>query len=182
MSKPLPWLGTCGRRSMIDLGLGRVLELFEERFGRNLTTILLAVIGLGVFAVCGRLVWEIIIVPVYRLAFILINLPGWKISLSIIPAIITWIVGTGLAVGLGVVINVLLTRYQRRRIAMVREDAEAALQAAEHSLVDARRVYEEISVIEHWIFDTVIETNACLEKRGVKVPEEFKNIGRDKKA
>jgi hypothetical protein len=59
----------------VDIGLGRFLEMFEERFGRKATTALLAIIGLGVTAFMLSLIWEHLIIPLYSLAGIVIGKP-----------------------------------------------------------------------------------------------------------
>jgi hypothetical protein len=62
-----------GYRLAVDIGLGRFLEMFEERFGRKATTVLLAVIGLGVTAFMFSLIWEYLVVPLYSLAGVVIG-------------------------------------------------------------------------------------------------------------
>jgi hypothetical protein len=51
----------------MDFGVGRFLEMFEERFGRTATTLLLAIIGLGVVGFCGKLVYETVLLPALAL-------------------------------------------------------------------------------------------------------------------
>lgn len=53
------------RRAMMDFGFGRFLEMFEERFGRVTTTVLLGAIGLAILCVCGDLIISNIILPMY---------------------------------------------------------------------------------------------------------------------
>jgi hypothetical protein len=50
---------------MMDFGFGRFLEMFEERFGRRPTTALLGLIGLAVFGLCARLIYDDIFRPIY---------------------------------------------------------------------------------------------------------------------
>lgn len=44
------------RRVMTYFGFGRFLEMFEERFGRVITTVLLGAIALAILSVCGNLI------------------------------------------------------------------------------------------------------------------------------
>jgi hypothetical protein len=60
-------------RLAVDIGLGKFLEMFEERFGRAATTALLAIIGLGLTGFMLSLIWEHIIVPLYSFAGIIIG-------------------------------------------------------------------------------------------------------------
>jgi hypothetical protein len=82
--------------AMVDFGFGRFLEMFEERFGRLPTTILVATAGLGIFAVCASQVYEHIVFPLYYFVAQILSIPGWTISL--IPALISGIV-TGSLLG-----------------------------------------------------------------------------------
>jgi hypothetical protein len=50
---------------MMDLGLGRFFEMFEDRFGRRATTVLLALVGLAIASLSVGLVWEHIISPIF---------------------------------------------------------------------------------------------------------------------
>jgi hypothetical protein len=50
---------------MMDFGLHRFLEMFEERFGRRTTTALLAMIGLAIFGVTARLIYADLLRPLY---------------------------------------------------------------------------------------------------------------------
>jgi hypothetical protein len=52
---------------MMDLGLGRFFELFEERFGRLATNTLLLITGLGLASACIGLTYEHIAKPLYDL-------------------------------------------------------------------------------------------------------------------
>jgi hypothetical protein len=60
----------------MDIGLGEFLKMFEERFGRTATTILLAMIGLGVMAFMLSLIWEHLIVPLYSFSGSLMGAMG----------------------------------------------------------------------------------------------------------
>jgi hypothetical protein len=57
----------------MDLGLGRFLEMFEARFGRKATTVLLAMIGLGIVAFTGRLILTGMVFPIYDVLTAIIN-------------------------------------------------------------------------------------------------------------
>jgi hypothetical protein len=52
----------------MDIGLGKFLEMFEQRFGRAATTALLAIIGLGLAGFMCSLIWGHIIMPLYSFA------------------------------------------------------------------------------------------------------------------
>ncbi|HEV8014928.1 MAG TPA: hypothetical protein VGP48_05325 [Stellaceae bacterium] len=86
----------------MDISFGRILEMFEERFGRVPTTLLLAIIGLAIFASCGKLIYEIIIDPTYSLVLYLIpKLVSSNLSVTTLADYITPIValvGTALSV------------------------------------------------------------------------------------
>jgi hypothetical protein len=69
-------------RLAVDIGLGRFLEMFEERFGRKATTALLAIIGLGVTAFMLSLIWEHLVIPLYSLAGIVIGKPHSPIGVG----------------------------------------------------------------------------------------------------
>jgi hypothetical protein len=49
----------------MDVGLGRFLEMFEERFGRRATTCLLAFIAVGIVAFFLPIIWGNLIKPTY---------------------------------------------------------------------------------------------------------------------
>ena len=51
----------------MDFGLHRFLEMFEERFGRRTTTLLLGVVGLAIFGVSANLIYADIALPLYHL-------------------------------------------------------------------------------------------------------------------
>src|ERR1700730_1980150 len=69
-------------RLAVDIGLGRFLEMFEERFGRKATTGLLAIIGLGVTAFMLSLIWEHLITPLYSLAGAVVGKPHSPVGLG----------------------------------------------------------------------------------------------------
>jgi hypothetical protein len=60
-------------RLAMDIGLGKFLEMFEERFGRKATTALLFMIGLGVLAVVIPPIYEHLIMPLYSFAGVFIG-------------------------------------------------------------------------------------------------------------
>jgi hypothetical protein len=49
----------------MDFGLSRFLEMFEERFGRRVTTALLAMIGLAIFGLTARVIYSDLLRPLY---------------------------------------------------------------------------------------------------------------------
>jgi len=64
----------------MDIGLGRFLEMFEERFGRTATTVLVGIIGLAVIAFCVPLIWNNLIMPIYLGVSAIIQgipIPSW---------------------------------------------------------------------------------------------------------
>ena len=85
---------------MIDIGIGRFLEMFEERFGRHATTCLLAVIGLGVLAVCLPLIWTNLFVPIFKASRIVVQYFE-NLKTPVLPNIVAW--GNVLAGKLGLV-------------------------------------------------------------------------------
>lgn len=60
-------------RAMMDLGLGSIIDKFEEYFGRRVTRLLLILIGLAVVAGCVSVIWSWLIAPL--LAFL--STPLW---------------------------------------------------------------------------------------------------------
>lgn len=49
----------------MDIGLGRFLEMFEERYGRLASTCLIGVIALGIVSVLIPLIWQNLARPIY---------------------------------------------------------------------------------------------------------------------
>jgi hypothetical protein len=49
----------------MDFGLDKFIEMFEERFGRKVTTALLVLIGVGIASVMVHLIWTNLIRPIY---------------------------------------------------------------------------------------------------------------------
>jgi hypothetical protein len=66
----------------MDFGLGRFLEMFEERFGRRVTTALLALVGIAIAVFCLHLVFEGFLLPIYALSSAFI---GWLSNLGLGP-------------------------------------------------------------------------------------------------
>lgn len=94
---PLPWrrapfsayVGLI-RGLAVDLGFGRFLEMFEERFGKRVTTVLLAIIGIGVLAGCVGLAVQNLILPAINL-YNDLDWPASKLWLQnqLLPALIS---------------------------------------------------------------------------------------------
>jgi len=62
----------------MDVGLDRFLEMFEARFGRLASTILMGLIGLGVASYMASLIWHHLVLPLYRLARSIISDQLWQ--------------------------------------------------------------------------------------------------------
>lgn len=54
------------RGLLVDLGFGKFFELFEERFGKALNTILIGVIGMFVFVTCVSGIITTVILPIFK--------------------------------------------------------------------------------------------------------------------
>jgi uncharacterized membrane protein len=93
----------------MDFGLSRFLEMFEERFGRRLTTALLAIIALAIFGVCAKLIYEDILTPLYAFAIRLFSI---NVALSITPTIWLAAAASGGAVLVLAAVFHIFVRYQ----------------------------------------------------------------------
>jgi len=57
----------------MDLGIPKFFEVFEVRFGRKLTTGLVALVGAGIAAVCVQLIVGVFILPIYSFTSSLVS-------------------------------------------------------------------------------------------------------------
>jgi uncharacterized membrane protein (Fun14 family) len=69
---PFEWVG----RMAMDIGLGSVIDKFEEHWGKEATKFLLAVIGLAVICLCLGVVWSTVIKPLVQLVDEMFPDPG----------------------------------------------------------------------------------------------------------
>jgi hypothetical protein len=67
-----PWVYI---RLSMDIGLGKFLEMFEERFGRKATTVLLGIIALGITGGMLNLIYQYLFTPLME-AFLIIQTKG----------------------------------------------------------------------------------------------------------
>ena len=112
--------------------------MFEERFGRKATTVLLAVIGLGVFGFCAHLAWDHLVAPLYELLIKVIGdewFSGYFMP-HILPIAITTGIVTTVAVIVFMAVQIVLHRRRvslfasvRKESAKVRERTELLLKA-----------------------------------------------------
>jgi len=128
----------------VDFGFGSLIEKFEERFGKRITTALLAVVGLGIFAGCVGLIAGNLIKPGIDL-YNATNWPAFK------DWLITQLIPTLLSLGLLFVLAHLLSNIgeevYRRTIGrmLMRKRADAFVKRT----IDEYRekITSEISVI-----------------------------------
>lgn len=76
-----------GKSPSMDFGLNRILEMFEERFGRTATTVLLAAIGLALFGYCAKTMIETSLY-FYYLAATALNISGYSVPAIIIRVLV----------------------------------------------------------------------------------------------
>src|SRR5258708_892820 len=50
----------------MEWGLGKYLEMFEERFGKKATTVLICVLTLALISLCMAITYEKLILPIYH--------------------------------------------------------------------------------------------------------------------
>lgn len=101
----------------MDLGIDRLIEMFEQRFGRPLSTVLLALVGLGVAGLALHSIYDTILVPLANLIVAAKSyLAGLKtISLPSTATIIAQ-VAVGFIAGVTLAITVAVMVRTRKRI------------------------------------------------------------------
>jgi hypothetical protein len=108
----------------MDFGLNRFLEMFEERFGRRLTTALLALMGLAVASVSVSLIYANIALPAWQ--FLTALYFALKLPSSPSPNFLDLVgkVGSGVAAVLAVVLMVVrvLEYMETRRLQTILEE------------------------------------------------------------
>jgi ABC-type Fe3+ transport system permease subunit len=110
---------------MMDFGFGRFLEMFEDRFGRLATTILLAAIGLAVFGVCVSAIYSNIARPIYDIAIQIIHSGA---SLKNITTNSVWAAITSAVVTAGIFgILFLYVRYKNKTMMRILSDTHDKL-------------------------------------------------------
>jgi len=70
----------------MDIGLGKFLEMFEERCGRKATTVLLFLIALGAVAVVISPIYDHLIMPLYSFAGVIVGKTRFPAGLTL-----TWV-------------------------------------------------------------------------------------------
>jgi ABC-type Fe3+ transport system permease subunit len=135
---------------MMDFGFGRFLEMFEDRFGRQATTILLAAIGLAVFGVCVSAIYNNIAIPIYDIAIQIIHSGA---SLKNITTNSVWAAVISAAVTAGILVIILLyVRYKNkimiRRLSDVHNSLSAVYAALDQQTKDTA---ERINAMAHAI-------------------------------
>ena len=101
----------------MDLGIDRLIEMFEQRFGRPLSTVLLALVGLGVAGLALHSIYDTILVP---LADVVVATKSYLAGLKTIslPGAATIIaqIAVGFIAGIVLVITVSIMVRTRKRI------------------------------------------------------------------
>jgi len=113
----------------VDFGFGSLIEKFEERFGKAVTTVLLAIVGMGIAAGCIGLIGNNIIKPGLDL-YSTTNWPDFKKWLveNLIPTIVSLGILYVLTLLLAYVGNELYRRTWARR--KKRKEVEAWIKRA----------------------------------------------------
>ena len=133
----------------MDLGIDRLVEMFEERFGRTAGTAVLALIGLAVIGLTLKTIYETILLPLANLAA-----SAWA-SLSIVkPIALPSSAEFWANLALGVITGALLM-VVIRYLLMARRRLEASLQAIRYKLAtleyEKRTVEQERDALHHFL-------------------------------
>jgi uncharacterized membrane protein YccC len=114
----------------MDFGLGRFLEMFEERFGRLATNLLLIVIALAVFGGCVKLIYENLVVPLITVA---VAVNGGQPLSGIFSHPDLWNNAIGAAIGVGGgIVYAVVSRVARER-RLVKEVEKIRAQINSHT-------------------------------------------------
>jgi vacuolar-type H+-ATPase subunit E/Vma4 len=129
---------------LVDFGFGSLIDKFEERFGRRVTTVLLAVVGLGIFAGCVGLIAGNLIKPSIDL-YNATDWPAFKEWLikHLIPTLVALVILFVLAHLLSRVGEEIYRRTIGRMLARKRAEAEIKRSLAEYK----ERITKEVSEI-----------------------------------
>ncbi len=161
----------------MNVDLGKIIEMFEERFGRRPTTGLLALIGLGVSALMIGFIWRNLIDPVGTALS-----DEWgerETYAALLRTLLTSVIG--------LFIFWLLWRLLFKRRMETLRDESAAIQADAHRLHgsssalndESRRLKDETQGLLRDAQERVDEWKALLEaveKDGHKLPQSFADL------
>ena len=174
----------------MDLGLGEILRHFEEHFGKLATKGLLLIIGFAVVGVCFTVIWEKILVPLYKEAYdwVIVNghfqLPSVNTVISgIIAGAIAFVIFTFLvAIGLKAMEMQsesvqLAVEANRKELEKLQKSLEDYQQQLENTQKESIRITNELDVAEerakniHGLSEDVI--NAIKENMKKRIKEDF---------
>jgi hypothetical protein len=115
----------------MDFGLDKLIEMFEERFGRTASTALLFIIGLAAFSAGLKMVYNNIVVPILDISKAFMRDEEWVVLLrgDIFSAVFTAL--------LSVVIYISISWFINKKINRMLEDARQ----------EALRLKEELNLM-----------------------------------
>lgn len=105
----------------MDLGFGAVLDRFEKAFGKLITNLILALIGLATATVCCAIIWKLAVGPVVTWV------SDHSISTSGIDEAAKIALFAAGAAGSFWLTSFVTARFERRKVAHLREETQQLL-------------------------------------------------------